>query len=786
MRVKYLVKLSFASLLVVIAIGCIAQQKVAAFGLNPDPGVPSDIRAVEKASLENCNGQQPTISPAFQTWLGGDVDGGGNKIHGATSIEVPYGSQSANLTFSFASAPCSMPNYVPESRLHIRDAAVYYLDGTLAGTTSGAVGQTLALGNGTNYVGQYTGVTIPFQFNANKKLTQNNTIRVVFHTQSINRQTNIPNGNDPYRCIGQTVHYSYGDHGKAAGGGWNYQNCQDWDVSVDITITLSPVGSVVAAGCNLGKWDGSNTELGIVGWAHDNDHYPTDVIVYVDTGSGIPQWVGRYTANYQPSFAPSGYQPPEWHDWFRVPKKDIARFNDISANKFYVNVVDKWPDGTDKGQVALEGSPLNIGRCVDPQCGTLTILPDSPEPNQPFTVQASAGLTGPVPRRNVNFSIKVDTPGWGGVLGTGRFDAASGSTFSTIPSPPKQIAGKPLNTYNVGYTITYDNGLIATCNSSIKIAAKPFFNATAGDILSGFSPDGTNCTSATGWSATANPVPLAGWHDIPTNNGSGTTLAALALNVIDGVRSAQSQSPPENLSKLSFANQAGANNYGGNYGGTLNCPKDYYSYHTTATNIGTPAVPPTLDTQTPPAPAPPTNLTLGGTTFNAASPGNKGTRSVLYVYGNVYITGDIKLANTGPSITDPSQLANFYLIVKGNIYISPNVKQLDGVYVAQGNGTTGQIYTCAFNMTPPTAAQVNDATNGCRKNALIVNGAFIADKVNLYRGYGTLNQNQPAETFNFTPTVWLAPPKSLTPLFGGTGTSTNNSYDAITTLQPVL
>lgn len=149
-------------------------------------------------------------------------------------------------------------------------------------------------------------------------------------------------------------------------------------------------------------------------------------------------------------------------------------------------------------------------------------------------------------------------------------------------------------------------------------------------------------------------------------------------------------------------------------------------------------------------------------------------------------------------VVNPDSLAipSLYLVAEGNIYIDPSVKSLDGIYVAQHNGTNGgSIYTCNnanYNGTgqPLIAAGNTGYYAACSGNQLIVNGAFVANKVVLGRAYSSADTgaqgdtaaspgtgwNNAAEVFNYTPADWLENPFS----------ETTNTYDAITSLPPVL
>jgi len=198
-------------------------------------------------------------------------------------------------------------------------------------------------------------------------------------------------------------------------------------------------------------------------------------------------------------------------------------------------------------------------------------------------------------------------------------------------------------------------------------------------------------------------------------------------------------------------------------------------------------------------------LTLAGATIPA------GSQNAVYVDGDVYITNDITFtAGAGTQ----AQLPYFALIVSGNIYISPTVKRIDGMYIAQPRNlnaaapSDGRIYTCAPGGTAPTPANVYSS---CSTEQLVVNGALVAQQVKFMRTYKTLREavafeepnsidgagvvtpdyatgsgTNAAEVINYTPEMYLA----TSPLRDPGQTSAGSSglygkYDAIFSLPPV-
>lgn len=145
------------------------------------------------------------------------------------------------------------------------------------------------------------------------------------------------------------------------------------------------------------------------------------------------------------------------------------------------------------------------------------------------------------------------------------------------------------------------------------------------------------------------------------------------------------------------------------------------------------------------------NLTITGGNLNA------GTYAVLFVDGDVTITGNITYG--GGENASYSSLANIpnLTIIANNIYVNGNVTYLFGNYVARN----GAFNTCS-NMN-------NLGTAGNCANKLKINGAVISKGSPVLRrvfGSGnstTVNQwtnntvTASSEWFNYTPNTWLTP-----------------------------
>jgi hypothetical protein len=229
----------------------------------------------------------------------------------------------------------------------------------------------------------------------------------------------------------------------------------------------------------------------------------------------------------------------------------------------------------------------------------------------------------------------------------------------------------------------------------------------------------------------ANGGLLAGWNNYNSasgfNYGSGSQLSALALIKITGFASAQKVTvPPYNAPNLlSFANNntpstsTDSTDGGGNFGGQ-NCI-----------------------TEPNPSPVTSTTNTYGPATLTPTSKVAIDAPGDVYIAGNVLYQGNNGATGTAADWSSADQIPSVVVRAKGNIYINQNVKELDGIYVAEG-----KIYTCASGLGTPVPA--TNLYSSC-SNQLVVYGSLIGKQVNLMRTYGSLRDEKPTASFTTGP-----------------------------------
>ncbi|OGL26180.1 hypothetical protein A3E49_03220 [Candidatus Saccharibacteria bacterium RIFCSPHIGHO2_12_FULL_49_19] len=361
--------------------------------------------------------------------------------------------------------------------------------------------------------------------------------------------------------------------------------------------------------------------------------------------------------------------------------------------------------------------------------------------------------------------------------------------------------------------------------SPVVYATKPYFKAFGADVFTGgWFNDGVDaCTTSTDYQdPIATPDQRGGiityskTTPLPAGQpagGSSSQYGAISVGLIDGIYgditgfySSGATAASDPADRLALANN------GNDFGGDLeagpprqgNCIPDYFN---TKRALTSPSSLPDISL----APSgeyyyvAPDNTPI---TFNGGNQANiaPGQVKSVFVQGNVYIRANI--VNSGsPTVTN---VPKFALVVLGNIYMDPAVRQLDGLFIAQPlpkcdppsgptpctnnpvNDDTGNIWTCHDSSVIPPASPF---LNGCNSK-LTVNGALIAKQVKFMRTGGdvataTTNEdnlsnaiasNNIAELIYYTPAMVIGGPY----FFSDTGLSPTLQIQSLVSLPPVF
>lgn len=759
---KYALKFGLA-LFIAMAFSFISSSKeVSAFTLNPNPR-PNGIPAYHATMLEGCNGMPSDYSPSYQSWLSA------TNPWSSQSVVVAPGTTSVPLVNHWASAICSTPVVVPESRTRTLGAGVV----SGGGSISGAVGNELWITNGGG-VGDYRHAAYGFTYNSGTPITTSRTIVINFTHVGIGY---ITDGRG-HTCIA-------GDE-RSNLGGWNFNLCQSYSYQLSINIIVNnqpPIGNI----------DIQNCAGGIQGWAFDpdNPNASIDVHIYMDYPAGhawargFPATANTARADVNQAFGISG------NHGFSI---DLSRFFDAYPHNIYVYAIDTG--GGNNPQILYGGlAPPTWGPCAVPSCNnTLTLTPGMPQPGESFNALAGFNYTPGAEGWEVNWDMTLTLPGAtpgserqvGWSTSTGRFPPWVGVPPPSQRRNPAEFggftypsAGRPAASWTVFNTAT---GTTLNCSSTggYTVGDRSYLKAFGGEVRTG------DCRSDPGEGG------VHAWvrDDIGANYaGASAQLTVTSLLQVNEFYSAsQGASPrPKGLTIANTGPGDPSSEYGG--GSEMDgCITDYFT-DTRDPDLGSSSWSGNVE-----------QLNLNDGRIQYFNSGNLqigasgnvtvpiGTQMAVFVEGNVFIRENITYA-TGAE--NWSQHPYLVIVASGDIRVHPDVTNLDGLFVAQA----GTIYTCAQGINNDYSAS---AVYGACRNKLTVNGGLIADSIKFLRMNGTVRSATPeelpnsgniAEVINYTPEMYLTPSPLSLPgeASGGGGVNPEavGRYQSIKSLPPI-
>lgn len=355
-----------------------------------------------------------------------------------------------------------------------------------------------------------------------------------------------------------------------------------------------------------------------------------------------------------------------------------------------------------------------------------------------------------------------------------------------------------------------------TCNTSLNPITNP---APPPNTLQPNYQDGRNALDKLTGGIVAYARTTAAGSGFSSQGGASSQFAAYVLGMVDGNNSLNygfysNGAAGGNVVSRTFANNTvSANQWGGLFQDDqadgyrqAYCIPDYF-YKKPANYVAIPTAGGQLVNGTP------SNIYyVDGTaapykiTNNSAVNLNTGSASniTIYVNGDAYI--DQNITSNVSSSGNVTDVPKFAVIARGSIYISPDVTELYGLYIAQPDESNinavsdddGVIWTCHDNTTNPVPytwpAENVGGTQRCAKK-LTITGALIAKQVNFMRingDIGTANLGEDslggmasgniAEVINYHPAMALDGP-----FFSGSAVGTiRNKIDSIISLPPVF
>jgi hypothetical protein len=705
----------------------------------------------------------------------------GTSYPGTDMVFEPFGT--SPLTNTVGLGPdcynnCSMTSFEAEFAARLNDASSVIDQGRAAALIDMMLGQS-----GVTFGTSPAGITYAqnnFQ-NWENMLAVYNSGSTPGYSVQWNADINFSDpGFSGWTAIGETGTAAFGDqidctHGQDCIGDLDLQD-NDGNPGVDPAVDFDANGQefIIRQGCGCTTGDG-DTALPTPSWTLSGTSAtsPTTVTAGKNTQVTFTHTItnrGPDSATYPENI--NYYYP---NSTTLVSQPNSGTQTTASGSSYSYSDQETIPSSAQAGQQYCES--ISYGNATGP----LTAYETSPESCVTVAVQpctdALSGILSPW-QPDASSPVILNFPAASSGTETVTYSITGPNGFTENGGPVTVASG--IGSYNIGsitlpttgtYSVVWTPSGYTSCSQNISVVDLPYFNVLGGDVIAGAGMDVDDTCKAEDPDGG-----LASWNQEDAGyGGAGTQYAALALNLLQDFSTGTNSTLAP--SGLSFSNSGNVSTggdghetdtYGGGIG-SLPCTPDFFtppSNPTSTTNQTITTVPPGTNTQ----------YITGNVIINLASQVPNGARTTMYVDGDVYINSDIDFSGIYASVDD---IPAFNVVASGNIYINSSVGEVDGIYVAEPDTANGNgvIYTCAAaNGYTFTAASLDSSIDAACSNHLDVYGSFIARQIWLLRTDGTLATNQPAETFHYTPEVWMT---------GGIEGS-DTSYNGITDLPPTL
>lgn len=394
-----------------------------------------------------------------------------------------------------------------------------------------------------------------------------------------------------------------------------------------------------------------------------------------------------------------------------------------------------------------------------------------------------ANVVGPWPKASITLNFAITDPSGTRTAytsliysGEGEGDSATLTATDGIELDVTKL-GKYHFEWTLGGAVGVAMGL--NCNVDSYAGEQPYFTVYGGDILAGI--------SSSKWAA-ADDAGITSWNKDNTDSGgyagAGTQLAAISSGSVSHFVSNYASligAPSDNPSSLVFANAGavGSGQYGGAFEVLPTVPS-YIDLAVSKAGMITPIASSDFDLSSIDHSGVYKYEGTGNLTVHGTVQVGKNITVIVTGGGSVYIGGDITY--------EPYSLATIpqlNIFTDGNILVGSSVKEMHGIYVAEGAAST--FYTCSVDASTPVGyatfnldpAQTAALVTRC-KTPLSVYGSVVSKEIVLSRTSGNwVTGSAPAEEFKHSPESWLAKP------FMGTETG-DNIFDNYVSLPPIF
>lgn len=718
--------------------------------------IPPSIVGIFNAD-QNCGGN----AQAQYVW--GSVAGD----NASSTIEIPYGTNSVSIWMNSTATNCASAF---DGNGNIVDTNLIRTRSTI---TSAIVDKSLpnpSPGDVSGYGPGAVDVTYSNSYPNNQRWVKDGSDRPWIQTINITNLASTKPGSykikiktkeRPVNEFASPAHYQCVQNGSQQADSLEDPKCLEWENDLEVTVNVkeTPLGAI----------DGAATCDGMRGWAYDISNFAVHPALDVYFDLGKPTQRGVHLTAKAPDNTDPGFNSGQYKV---VPRPDVKAANNLPTDMVgweiggeympidtgVVHTIDIAMIGIDaagnpNGENIWIPTQKTVKNCDVPECSAVIITDQSNQQilggtfEPPRTVSLTFGGEGKYePGADGFYTLFFTGTSGTSQLQTGNVTYDANTNKTTISNVALNTAG----TYTLHWVYKWvEDGNVrvakekdgsGVCKNPFTLANKPYAKVFGNDIGAGakFAPTATptECPAGKPTGTTSSGTAIWAFNKKVVNGassyygGASSQFAAVSLNKNTEFSTASQHNPEVNGQAtpnvgMTFGNMvnptSGTVTDDGGNSPIWRCIPNYYSAHTVATTSVGPYTP---------------NF------FGATYTQGVGTQVARFVDGDAYIFGNIVYAGADDgSWKKVSDIPNYYLIVKGDIYIDRNVTNMSGTFVAQplDDNSKGRIFTCTNGGSLWDKSQLYA---NCDKQ-LTVTGSFIARQVWYQRTKGTVKGSIP-------------------------------------------